>query len=359
MIVDLHRRQLQFNRLALKIAGGVAAAMTLLVLGLAWWQPISGVGAGVLILGSGVAAYGVVHRVLARRLELARSTLKQIRKHRFENLGAAHLPDGDELNALIWQVYRTGQALEKEIQELKKIENYRREYLGNVSHELKTPIFTIHGFAETLLDGALEDERVNRGFVEKILRNADRLHNLANDLSEISRLETGHVRMTPAPFNLARLTDEVIESLELVANAKQISLTRRAPDALPLVMGERERIRQVLVNLVDNAVKYNNPGGVVEVVLRVIPSAEEIKVSVVDNGIGVAAQDIPRLTERFYRVDKSRSRDQGGTGLGLAIVKHILNAHGSRLMIESHVGRGSTFGFTLPTEPPPATRRPQ
>ena len=330
----------------LAAAAALAAAGFLLALWAAadavpWWGGL----AGALFLGG--AVYAAAHRMLARRLRLAHATLRQIRRHQFANLEAAQLPHGDELNALIWQVYRTGQTLEKEIRELKKIENYRREFVSNVSHELKTPIFAVQGFSETLLAGALEDERVRRRFVEKILRNANRLNNLARDLSEIAHIETGMLQMTAAPFDVVRLAREVNESLEPAAAAKEVTLQHQLPGNLPPVMGDRERIRQVLTNLVDNAIKYNNAGGTVEVVARVLADGR-VKTSVVDDGIGVAPEHVARLTERFYRADQSRSRSQGGTGLGLAIVKHILGAHGSELMVESTPGRGSTFGFVLP-----------
>ncbi len=342
-------RRLTLHRLSLKMAGVVASLVAVLALGVRLFQPVLPVWGTVLFaLVVGAAAYAAAYRLLAARMDLARSTLRQIRKRQFENLEAARLPRGDELNDLVWQVYRTGQALEKEIGELKRIENYRREFLGNVSHEIKTPIFSVRGFAETLLNGALEDERVRRGFVEKILRNATRLGNLAEDLGEVARIEMGELKMTMEPFSLGRLAHEVVESLEPVARDGNVSLRAQVAERLPPILGDRERIRQVLINLVDNAVKYNNAGGHVEVVARLLPSGA-VKVSVVDDGIGIAPQHLDRLTERFYRVDTSRSRSQGGTGLGLAIVKHILGAHQSRLMVESHPGRGSTFGFTLPT----------
>ena len=335
-------------RLSLKMAGAVALAGAVLWTGAALVLGLSHASLGpVFGLVLGAVAYGVAHRLLAARLTLAHATLKQIRRGHFENLDGAHLPRGDELNGLLWQVYRTGQALERDFLALKQVENYRREFLGNVSHELKTPIFSIRGFAETLLDGALEDPGVNRAFVEKILRNANRLSNLASDLAEISRIETGALKMDIALFDLRRVVRDVVELLEPVAEAQQITLQYRLPDDLPPVRGDGNRIRQVLINLAENAIKYNNPGGYVEVVARHL-SGGEVKVSVVDNGIGLAAEHVPRLTERFYRVDKSRSRYQGGTGLGLAIVKHILGAHERTLMIESSPGRGSTFGFTLP-----------
>ncbi len=342
------------HTLSLKLAGAGAAGG--LLVGLPAWAfgaPLWTVALGIALAGGIV--YGAAHWLLARRLELARSTLRQIRKHQFENLEAARLPKGDELSDLIWQVYRTGQALEDEIRELRKMENYRREFIGNVSHELKTPLFAIQGFSETLLDGALDDERVNRAFVEKILRNAGRMNHLARDLAEIARIETGELQMTPAPFDLGRLVCEVNESLEPTADSRQVTLQHQVPPELPRAMGDRERIRQVLTNLVDNAVKYNDAGGTVEVVARRLPGGP-LKVSVVDDGIGIAPEHAGRLTERFYRVDRSRSRQQGGTGLGLAIVKHILGAHGSRLVVDSTPAQGSTFGFTLPPAPAAPTR---
>ena len=302
-----------------------------------------------LVVGLGASAYAVVYRLLAMRLELARSTLEQIRRSDFENLEAAKCEaDGDELNALIEQVYHTGVAVEQKMRELEQIEHYRREFLGNVSHELKTPIFSIRGFAETLLDGALADDRVNQSFVEKIQRNAERLSNLAEDLGEVARIEMGELKMTMEPFSLPRVVREVVESLEPRAQGNEVILREQVPEAMPPILGDRDRIRQVLTNLIDNAIKYNNAGGRVEVVARVLPS-QQVKVSVVDDGIGIAPEHIARLTERFYRVDTSRSRSQGGTGLGLAIVKHILGAHNSQLLVESKPSNGSTFGFSLPT----------
>lgn len=299
-------------------------------------------------LGMGGLAYASAHYHVHERLRRAQTTLRRIRQHEFEGLNTASPPSGDELNALIWEVYRTGRKLEKEIQELKQMENYRREFIGNVSHELKTPIFSVQGFTETLLDGALNDEAVNRTFLEKIMTNVNRLDNLAQDLSDIARIETGELEMSPAAFDLGVMAQEVVESLEMKARDKGLELTQRVPDALPQVYGDRERIRQVLVNLADNAIKYNEDGGHVDIVARELPDGE-VKVSVVDDGIGVDPDHIERLTERFYRVDKSRSRNQGGTGLGLAIVKHILGAHDRSLQIESSPGSGSTFGFTVPT----------
>ena len=341
--VRMHRLSFTVSSVVAGVTLGLLLIVTLAVPGFAWWW------SPVLAFAIGGVTYLAVYRLLVPRLALAASTLKQIRKRQFDNLEAAHVPRGDELNDLIWQVYRTGQTVQREMEALKEMESYRREFLGNVSHELKTPIFSIRGFAETLRDGALEDERVNRGFLEKILNNSDRLSNLAQDLAEISRMEMGELEMKLAPFDLRRVANDVVESLEPITEAQGVTVTNRVPGTLPPVVGDAIRIRQVLVNLVENAIKYNDAGGYVDVVARLVPTGE-VKVSIVDDGIGIAPDDIPRLTERFYRVDKSRSRAQGGTGLGLAIVKHILNAHSRTLMISSTPERGSTFGFTLPTD---------
>ncbi len=307
----------------------------------AWWVGI------VLGLALGCVTHVAARRLLAPRIELARATLEAIRHHQFDNLKESRLPRGDELADLTRQVYRTGQAVERDLERYKSVENYRRDFLGDVSHELKTPIFSIRGFAETLLSGALDDPHVNRSFVEKILRNADRLGHLTHDLTEISRIESGELKMTMAPFDLRRVIRDVLESLEQIAAEKMVTMRVNVADALPPVIGDANQIRQVLINLAENAVKYNNKGGYVELAAR-LDSSGEVRISVIDDGIGLAPEHISRLTERFYRVDKSRSRSEGGTGLGLAIVKHILGAHNRTLLIESRANRGSSFGFSLP-----------
>ncbi len=336
------------NRIATRVAAGTAAA--LFVAGLlaawagglpTWWS------AAVLALAAGLATYVAVRRVIGNRLQQAELALRLIRKHDFERMGqdVTIAERGDELDALLRHIQRTGQILRSEFEEISNMESYRREFVGNVSHELKTPIFSIRGFAETLMNGALDDPAVNRSFVEKIVRNADRLSSLANDLSEISKLETGEQGMHPETFDMRRLSKDVIDSVEPMAAERSISITMDMPPDLPPVVADPARIRQVLVNLVDNAIKYTNDGG--SIVVRARREDPQVRVDVVDDGIGIAPEDLPRLTERFFRVDKSRSRSAGGTGLGLSIVKHILAAHDQVLLIESRVGDGSTFGFRL------------
>lgn len=345
------------SRLALRVAFPMAGALGVSGGLVGLWASDGGwgvallTGVGLATLAGGVA-YAAVRRLVVERLEVARKALRDARKRKFKALAA--LPprtDRDEIDALIHQVNRAGQALQKEIERLERAESYRREFLGDVSHELRTPIFAISGFAETLLDGALDDERVRHRFVEKIHSNAQRLETLSRDLSAIANLETGRLQLDRTAFRLHELAPEVIESLERTARTREIAVDARLPEDLPPVLADRDRLRQVLTNLIENAVKYNEPGGNVEVVARRLPNEGAIRISVVDNGIGIPKAAIPRLTDRFFRVDKSRSREQGGTGLGLAIVKHILEAHGQKLSVDSREGYGSTFSFTLPAAP--------
>lgn len=350
------------HRLALRVSATVALAVGVaagLLGALLAETAVRALGLGLaMAVVAGAASYVAVSRQVAERLDLARRTLREARKRRFDALAALPGVSGrDELDALIHQVGRAGRTLQEEIERLERVESYRREFLGDVSHELRTPIFAVAGFAETLLDGALDDDRVRRRFVEKVLVNARRLEALTSDLSNISKLETGQLQIERAPFHLGPLVAEVVESLEQTAAELGVGLASRVPDGLPPVVGDRERIRQVLVNLAENALKYNERGGQVEVVARARP-VSHVRVAVVDDGIGIPEEAIARLTERFFRVDKSRSRERGGTGLGLAIVKHILEAHGQRLEVESKLGYGSTFSFGLPVADPALVPEP-
>jgi two-component system phosphate regulon sensor histidine kinase PhoR len=330
----------------ISLATGLSVAIVSALLVLIPELPLAGVVAGGSIAGA-AAAYLVTDRLHVSRLRRAAKSLAAIRAKRFEALKHEVPSSSDEIGTLLTDVHATGRFIEAEIQTLQTVETFRRDFVGNVSHELKTPIFAIKGFAETLLAGALDDHTVKESFVRKILQNADRLDNLARDLSEITRIETGEQAMLRTAFGFRQLVGEAIESLEARAEGKGIAVRVAAPENMPDAFGDRDRIGQVLVNLIDNAIKYSNEGDVVTVALT--PSNESIRVAVIDTGIGIPAEHIGRLTERFYRVDKSRSRSQGGTGLGLSIVKHILGRHGAELKIESVEGQGSTFAFTIAT----------
>jgi two-component system phosphate regulon sensor histidine kinase PhoR len=229
---------------------------------------------------------------------------------------------------------------EEEIDTLKKMETFRREFLADVSHDLKTPIFAAQGFIHTLLDGAIEDPEVSHKFLKKAAKSLDGLEVLVKDILILTQVESGDIRMHFEPIDLKEVVEEVFEQLESKAKKRDISLHLKTKDSV-LVNADRLRISQVLTNLVSNGITYGKPGGKVTVTIK----GTEVKVA--DNGIGISEEHLPRVFERFYRVDKSRSRAVGGTGLGLAIVKHILNAHDASIDVISKLGEGTTFTFTL------------
>lgn len=233
-----------------------------------------------------------------------------------------------------------------EIEQLQKTEDYRREFLANVSHEIKTPISNIQGYISTLLGGGWEDPNINRDFLLKSEKNIDRLIELVNDLDIISNLESGEVHMEKSRFDIHILTKEVFEFLEDSAKAGNIKFIFGNEENTSIwVYADRDRIRQVLVNLLDNSVKYGRKDGRTKVSFYDMDENYLIEIS--DNGIGIEKEHLPRLFERFYRVDKHRSRTEGGTGLGLAIVKHIIEAHEQTVNVRSSPKIGSTFSFTL------------
>jgi two-component system phosphate regulon sensor histidine kinase PhoR len=233
----------------------------------------------------------------------------------------------------------------EEIDHLKQVETYRREFLTNVSHELKTPIFSAQGYVHTLIDGGIDDRDVNMLYLQKASRSIDRLINIVDDLESISRLEAGDLIIEPRTFDIGDLAQDVIESLELQAKERNVKLTLMDNSEKCYVYADKDLIRQVFVNLVVNSIKYGKRDGQTEI--RYQYSGEQVIVDVEDDGIGIEKGHLPRLFERFYRVDKSRSREQGGTGLGLAIVKHILEAHQQTISVNSEIGTGTTFIFSL------------
>ncbi|MCB0760803.1 MAG: sensor histidine kinase [Flavobacteriales bacterium] len=234
----------------------------------------------------------------------------------------------------------------EEIQVLKEKDTYRREFIGNLSHELKTPVFNIQGYVLTLLEGALEDPRINRTFLEKVEKSTERMVALLEDLDSIAKIETGKIELNLTNFNVVELVHSVVDSLEHKAKKRHIRLFVKDLGERPItVRADKMKIEQVLVNLVVNSINYGVENG--ETRIRFYDMEDTILVEVSDNGIGIAEEHLPRLFERFYRVDKSRDRNQGGTGLGLAIVKHIIDLHGQTINVRSTEGVGSTFSFTL------------
>ncbi len=237
---------------------------------------------------------------------------------------------------------------DKEIARLKQTEVFRKQYLGNVAHELKTPIFNIQGYISTLLDGGLEDELINRKYLERAEKSIDRLINIVNDLDTISKLENDMNRLKSDRFDIAALAKEIADQLEMEAAKRKIRISVKGADSLPSpfwVTADKHYVGQVLVNLIINSIHYGKEGGSTRIKFR--DMMDKILIEVEDTGVGIGKEDIPRVFERFYRVDKGRSREQGGTGLGLAIVKHIVEAHGERITVRSELGVGTTFAFPL------------
>ena len=235
---------------------------------------------------------------------------------------------------------------EEEIEVLTQMEQFRKEFIGNVSHELKTPIFNIQGYILTLLDGAANDPEICKKYLDRTEKSVSRLIAILDDLDAITRLESREEKLNLKSFNIVKLVDETLESLEIEAQKRGIKLKRdNVNNDSITVIADRQKISQVLTNLVVNSIRYGNEKGATLISFSNIP--ERILIEVKDNGIGIEEKEIPRIFERFYRVDKHRSRESGGSGLGLSIVKHILEIHGQGINVMSKHGEGTTFAFTL------------
>jgi len=245
-----------------------------------------------------------------------------------------------ELETHLWTEERN-----KEISKLKEQEEFRREFLGNLAHELKTPIFSTQGYILTLLDGGLEDENVNRTFLERASKATDRMVSIIEDLDQITKMEVDALKLELRPFDIVELVNDVFESLEMMSFDKNIKLIFAKEYGATFVIGDKPKIAQVLVNLITNSIFYGNKGGTT--IVRLYKMDDIITIEVSDDGPGIEEEHLPRLFERFYRVEKSRNRNDGGSGLGLAIAKHIVESHGQSISVRSTYGVGSTFSFSL------------
>jgi two-component system phosphate regulon sensor histidine kinase PhoR len=297
----------------------------------------------ILIAISGISFF--VSRRLSRPIKEMAFIAQEIRNGNLEKRIDKH--SNDEMGLLAESLNSMVDKLNADITKLKKLERVRSEFLGNVSHELRTPIFAIQGMLETLLNGALDDKEVSKEFMERALVNTQRLNTLLGDLIEISRIESGEMKMSFRYFEVREFLEQVVAEMQQAARQRNIMLTLEGDMNFYEVLGDKERLKQVMVNLIDNAIKYNQPNG--NVIVSYKRTNDSVLISVSDTGVGIPDEHLPRIFERFYRVDKERSREAGGTGLGLAIVKHIVEAHGSKVEVQSNVGTGSSFSFTLRT----------
>jgi two-component system phosphate regulon sensor histidine kinase PhoR len=264
-----------------------------------------------------------------------------------ENASFRNQPVTTDMATLTREVQKFARDKKIEIETLKIREEYRREFLGNISHELKTPLFTVQGYLLTLLDGAMEDKQIRKKYLQRAEKGVERLIYIVKDLDMITKLEMGAINIELSEFNIIDVVQNVFDLLEMRATKKNISLVFDTKYKHPIkVIADQEKIQQVVTNLVMNSIKYGKQGGTTEVSVEDLVNNKAI-IRVTDNGEGIAKSNIPRLFERFYRVDKSGARSEGGSGLGLAIVKHIIESHNEKIYVESEFGVGSEFSFTL------------
>jgi two-component system, OmpR family, phosphate regulon sensor histidine kinase PhoR len=297
---------------------------------------------GVLFAFSYYLSKYAIERFIYQKIKLIYKTI-----HDFRSSKASKVDRTESLESVNESVLEWGAHQRTEIEELKKMAAYRREFLGNVSHELKTPIFNIQGYVLTLLDGGLEDETINKEYLLRTERSINRLIAIVEDLEEISKLESGELKLIMQRFDIAELSRDVVEFLEMKARKNNATITVENQFDKPVIIkADKKRIRQVLINLIENAIKYGDKDHN-NILIRFFDMDKNFLIEIKDNGPGISEENMPRVFERFYRTDKGRSRDQGGTGLGLAIVKHIIEAHNQTITVRSKLGQGTTFAFTL------------
>lgn len=331
----------------------IAGLLSLFITGLMWSfykvdvQHVIWTGILTLLFSFGLFFYALEYFIY-KKIKLIYKTIHSLKTQKYDAKLSNFDWKTDPIMNMNKEVINWARDQKEQMDELKKLAEFRKEFLGNVSHELKTPIFNIQGYIHTLIDGAIDDPEVNVRFLQKAAKSADRLSDLVADLLAISQLESGELIMEPERFDVNSLLKDIYEQLEVRAKERGISLMIKEGCNKPFyVIADRYRIRQVLVNLVLNSIKYGNENGTTTAAYYDMD--ENILIEIGDNGDGIDQEHLPRIFERFYRVDKSRARESGpgGTGLGLAIVKHIIEAHNQSINVRSQVGQGTTFGFTL------------
>lgn len=329
--------------LALLMAGGIAFLTGVFLLffeTVSWQFVVTEVVFSFLV--SFVLMAVVLEAVIFRKLaKLNKKVAKLYRKQPDDEV-----PTDDPVERISRGLHLHVDRLERQIEDLKKQELFRKEFIADVSHELKTPLFAAQGFVHTLLDGAMDDKKVRAKFLKKAARSLDGLDNLLQDLLTLSQIETGQVKMHIAEIDLYALAQQVLEQFEVRAGKKEVALRLEGPVRNLWVRADEEKISRVMSNLISNAINHSPAGKKVRISFREKKNSIVTRIS--DSGEGIPAEHIHRIFERFYRTDKSRSREKGGTGLGLAIVKHILEGHGSEAKVKSVPGKGATFSFRLP-----------
>lgn len=322
---------------------GICTAVAMAVAGTIWWLVLA---ASLLVfVAVSLFALWMIVKYVAYKLRPIYSMVLSREVHTGDV--AAELKD-KKVDDITVELDSWAEGNDREITRLKEAEKFRKQYLGNVAHELKTPIFNIQGYISTLLDGGLEDEVINRKYLERAEKSVERMINILGDLDTISRLDSDMNQMRPESFDMVALCKDIAEQTEMEAAKRNISIQVKGADNLPStcwVSADKFYIGQVLENLIVNSIRYGKEGGLTKITCR--DMIDKILVEVEDDGIGIAKSDLSRVFERFYRTDKGRSREQGGTGLGLAIVKHIIENHGEKVSVRSELGVGSTFTFTL------------
>jgi two-component system phosphate regulon sensor histidine kinase PhoR len=328
------------------IGGGILVGVSVSLMDgpLAIWVPFL----------SAVVLFGIAYAVLSlaieqfvnSRIKVLYRTVHNLKRNRPN--GERTDAEGDAIDRVNTEVREWARERRTEIKELEEREKFRREFIGNLAHELKTPIFNIQGYILTLLEGGLEDEKVNRDFLNRASNGVDRLMKIVEDLDMITKLESGVMDLKLKALDLRETVEEAITELEMQARDKGVTLRNEMADDV-VVMADKGRLLQVLMNLLNNAIIYGREGG--SCAVTSYPLDEQVLVEVSDDGIGISEEHLPRLFERFYRVGKSRARNEGGSGLGLAIVKHIIEAHGQTISVKSREGEGATFSFTLQKAP--------
>jgi two-component system phosphate regulon sensor histidine kinase PhoR len=295
-----------------------------------------------LLIITGILSLNLIGRRRVKEINQIKNVIASIKANKFSYSDEIVL--SKNLRGLEKAIMEMFEKTKSDIDSLTKLQRMRSQFLANVSHELRTPIFAIQGFIETLLNGAINDPKVNKSFLEKANNHTVNLSNLLNDLIDISMIESGEMRMSFRYFDLNEYLNQILGDFKPIAEEKSIQLMCSPIREGLLVFGDKDKLRQVFVNLLQNSIKYTEEGKV-EIVVE--EDNKFVTVIVKDTGIGIPENDFERIFERFYRVDQNRSREIGGTGLGLAIVKHIIEAHNSKIEVKSKLGEGSEFSFKL------------